>query len=155
MIIYDLSCDNNHRFEGWFRSANDFEQQGESHLIRCPQCDSSNIRRIPSAVLIGGNLAEPSPQPDRPSNSAAAGTATAMIPVSTQLAAAYRSLVQAIVENSEDVGASFAEEARKIHYGETPERFIRGQATEDECDSLRDEGIQILHLPSIKDEELN
>ena len=69
------------------------------------------------------------------------------MPVGTQAMALYRQLVQAIVANSEDVGNSFAEEARKIHYNEAPERPIRGQATTDECDALRDEGIQILNLP--------
>lgn len=78
-----------------------------------------------------------------------------MLPVGIQAMALYRQLVQTIVENSEDVGSSFAEEARKIHYNEAPERSIRGQATTDECDALRDEGIQILHLPAAKDDELN
>ena len=74
------------------------------------------------------------------------------MPAGTQFASAYRQLIQAIVNSSEDVGASFAEEARKIHYNEAPERSIRGQASADECEALRDEGIDILHLPIVKDE---
>ena len=77
------------------------------------------------------------------------------MPVGSQAIALYRQLVQAIVANSEDVGQSFAEEARKIHYNEAPERPIRGHATADECDALRDEGIQILSLPAVKEEDLN
>ncbi len=77
------------------------------------------------------------------------------MPVGIQTMALYRQLVQTIVESSEDVGKSFADEARKIHYNEAPERSIRGHATADECDALRDEGIQILQLPPVKDEELN
>jgi len=77
------------------------------------------------------------------------------MPVGTQAMALYRQLVQTIVSNSEDVGNSFAEEARRIHYNEAPERPIRGQATPDECDELRDEGIQVLHLPAVKEEDLN
>lgn len=153
MIIYDLSCDNKHNFEGWFRSAEDFDTQIERHLVRCPQCDSANVRRIPSAVAIGGH-----PEPARlkqPSGETARAGTTALMAASTQVAAVYRQFVQAIISDSEDVGTSFADEARKIHYNEAPERSIRGQATPDECEALRDEGIDILHLPTFKDEDLN
>jgi hypothetical protein len=152
MIIYDLICDNKHRFEGWFGSAGDFDSQHEQQLIRCPQCDSASVRRIPSAVAIGGHApnteeaALPTPQ---------SSATTALMPVSAQVAAAYRALVETIVASSEDVGTSFAEEARKIHYNEAPERSIRGQVTRDECEALKDEGIEIVHLPVMKDEDLN
>lgn len=149
MIIYDLSCDNDHKFEGWFRSADDFERQIETHLIACPQCDSHVVRRIPSAVAISSHaISNEATSSGAPSTSAS----TALMPVGVQAMALYRQLVQAIVANSEDVGHSFAEEARKIHYNEAPERAIRGLATADECDALRDEGIQILNLPAAKEE---
>jgi hypothetical protein len=80
---------------------------------------------------------------------------TALMPVGTQAMALYRQLVETIITHSEDVGQSFADEARKIHYNEAPQRPIRGQASEDECDALRDEGIQILNLPLPRDEDLN
>lgn len=152
MIIYDLNCDNNHRFEGWFQNADAFEAQLEGKLVCCPQCDSHSVRRIPSAVTISGHHSEPGNKTPVPS---ATPTSTALMPVGTQAMAIYRQLVQAIVDHSEDVGHSFAEEARKIHYNEAPERPIRGQASEDECDALRDEGIQILNLPLPKEEDLN
>jgi hypothetical protein len=153
MIIFDLSCDNDHRFEGWFRSANDFEHQLETHLISCPQCDSHAVRRIPSAVAISSHAQQPVTAKE--SESSSAPGSTALMPVGAQAMSLYRQLVQAIVANSEDVGASFADEARKIHYNEAPERAIRGQATADECEALRDEGIQILNLPVVKEEDLN
>jgi len=149
MIIYDLICDNDHRFEGWFRSAGDFDIQHEQQLIRCPQCDSENVRRIPSAVAIGGHAPNAAEAASLPAQSA---PTTALMPASEKVAAAYRALVETIVASSEDVGTSFAEEARKIHYNEAPERSIRGQATRDECDALKDEGIEIVHLPLLKDE---
>lgn len=152
MIIYDLSCDSDHKFEGWFRSADDFERQLETRLLACPQCDSHAVRRIPSAVAISSQAI------NGEANSGcalSAGTSTALMPVGVQAMALYRQLVQAIVANSEDVGHSFAEEARKIHYNEAPERAIRGQATADECEALRDEGIQVLNLPATKEEDLN
>jgi hypothetical protein len=151
MIIYDLTCDNGHRFEGWFRSAEDFDSQCQGHLVGCPQCDSHDVRRVPSAVAIASHRdadagAAAIPMPD--------GT-TALVPAGTQVMALYRQLVRAVMEHSEDVGTAFAEEARRIHYNEAPERPIRGQATADECEELRDEGIALLHLPAIKDEDLN
>lgn len=150
MIIYDLCCENNHKFEGWFRSAEAFDSQLERRLVCCPQCDNHSVRRIPSVVAISSHTNEENQLEAKSSNS---GNSTAVMPVGTQAMALYRQLVQTIVSNSEDVGNAFAEEARKIHYNEAPERPIRGQATPDECDALRDEGIQVLHLPVAKEED--
>lgn len=152
MIIYDLSCDNDHRFEGWFQSADDFEAQLERLLVCCPQCDSHIVRRVPSAVAIGSHSPE---QTAQQSSARSTATSTAMMPAGTHVLALYQQLVQAMVSNCEDVGSSFAEEARKIHYNEAPERPIRGDASEEECEALRDEGIPILRLSSIKQEDLN
>ncbi len=77
------------------------------------------------------------------------------MPAGSQVLAMYRQLVQSMINNSEDVGNSFSEEARKIHYNQAPERPIRGDATEEECEELRDEGIPILRLPAISEEDLN
>jgi hypothetical protein len=153
MIIYDLNCDNNHQFEGWFQNAGAFETQLEDRLVCCPQCDSHNVRRVPSAVAISGHHVEQ--VSESPAISLKAPTSTALMPVGTQAMALYRQLIQTIVSHSEDVGNSFADEARKIHYNEAPQRPIRGQASDDECDELRDEGIQILNLPLPKEEDLN
>lgn len=150
MIIYDLNCDNNHRFEGWFQNADAFEAQLDEKLVCCPQCDSHNVRRVPSAVAISGHHVEQVRESS--SSSSVTPTSTALMPVGEHATALYRQLIQTIVSHSEDVGHSFADEARKIHYNEAPQRPIRGQASEDECDALRDEGIQILSLPVPKDE---
>ncbi|MBL8429039.1 MAG: DUF1178 family protein [Dechloromonas sp.] len=150
MIIYDLNCDNNHRFEGWFQNADAFEAQLEENLVCCPQCDSHNVRRVPSAVAISGHHVEQVAESSASSSSAP--TSTALMPVGEHATALYRQLIQTIVSHSEDVGHSFADEARRIHYNEAPQRPIRGQASEDECDALRDEGIQILSLPVPKGE---
>ncbi|MDP3539743.1 MAG: DUF1178 family protein [Azonexus sp.] len=153
MIIYDLCCDNGHRFEGWFQSATDFEAQQERHLICCPQCDTHAVKRVPSAVSIGSHRTDESRHES--SSNATSGASTAMMPAGTQAMAMYRQLVQAMVSNCEDVGHSFVEEARKIHYNEAPERPIRGNATEEECEALSEEGIAILRLHNIKEEDLN
>lgn len=145
MIIFDLTCNNGHRFEGWFQSPDSFDSQLEGEMVSCPVCGSVEVRRVPSAV----HLAKASEAP------AAASTATAALNPQGELLNAYRQLVSAIVAGSEDVGGEFANEARKIHYLEAPARSIRGQASEQEFEALRDEGIEVLRLPAIKKEDLN
>ncbi|MBK9447559.1 MAG: DUF1178 family protein [Betaproteobacteria bacterium] len=147
MIIFDLSCSDNHRFEGWFRSADDFGGQLERGLVSCPQCGSADIRRLPSVLHLGS--VAPSPVvTDRKE------AAQATVPTAPQLSA-LRAVVEEIASKAEDVGNQFADEARKIHYHEAPSRPIRGLATEDDCSALKDEGIDILHLPIVKPEDLN
>lgn len=77
------------------------------------------------------------------------------MPAGTQIMAAYRQLVSALIANSEDVGKSFAAEARKIHYHEAPSRAIRGDATANDLESLAEEGITVMHLPNLDDKDLN
>lgn len=150
MIIYDLCCDNQHRFEGWFQSAEDFDSQLERHLINCPQCESGSVRRVPSAVAI-------SCQRDAAEEAMEQRTSgvPAAMPVGVQALELYRQLASAMISISEDVGEDFAEEARRIHYQEAPERPIRGQTTDEEYEALRDEGIEIIRLPSVKKEDLS
>lgn len=152
MIIYDLNCDNNHQFEGWFQNASAFESQLEGKLVCCPKCDSHKVRRVPSAVMISGHHSE---LKETSSVQSSSSGSTALMPVGAQAMAIYRQLIDAIAKQSEDVGTSFAEEARKIHNNEAPERPIRGEATVDECEALRDEGINVLQLPLLKDEDRN
>ena len=146
MIIYDLCCDNEHRFEGWFQSAADFEAQIGRHLVSCPQCDSHNVRRVPSAVAIFGHSVHDDAG-SAPANKPPASGNMAVMAAGTQIMAAYRQLVSVLIANSEDVGKSFSAEARKIHYKEAPNRAIRGDATADDLESLADEGITVMHLP--------
>lgn len=150
MIIYDLCCEQDHRFEGWFRDADDFSRQLARGLITCPQCDSHLVRRIPSAVAIAGKASQ------APVRSSASSASSAPPPASpSQLRALYWQAVQQLMSQSEDVGSSFADEARRIHYHEVPERAIHGQATPDEVESLHDEGIPVLPLPVVRDDDLN
>jgi hypothetical protein len=144
MIIFDLACNNGHRFEGWFQSADAFDAQRAEGLVSCPGCGSTEIRRVPSAIHLSGTP-EAAPPP----------AATAMADPRSERLDAYRRLVAAIMSKSEDVGAEFAGEARKIHYFEAPARSIRGQASDKEFESLREEGIEVLRLPVIKNEDLN
>lgn len=152
MIIYDLTCKHGHRFEGWFRDAEDFEAQCGREFVSCPQCGSLDVRRIPSAVAISRHGGETGP---RQAKSHREQRETFVMRSGSELLAAYRQLVSMMRENSEDVGDAFVEEARRIHYCEAPERAIRGNATPGECAELEEEGISILRLPVIKEEDLD
>jgi len=136
MIIFDLTCNNDHRFEGWFQSSDSFDFQLKSGLISCPFCGSVEIRRVPSAVHLGKS----------PAAGVSATEGVAAINPQGELLGAYQKLISAILASSEDVGNEFAAEARKIHYMEAPARSIRGVATDTEFESLREEGIEVLRL---------
>ena len=145
MIVYDLICAREHRFEGWFGSAEDFARQRDGALIRCPLCDDAGIERRPSAQVRIGRAAAP----------AEARTETTQTTAVAGGDGETLKLVRRLVASTENVGRAFAEEARKIHYEEAPARGIRGQATADEAESLRDEGIDFLSLPGILTRDLN
>jgi len=141
MIVFNLGCENSHRFEGWFASSEDFEQQLEGKLVACPLCGSAGVVRLPhtSHIRTGGK--------DRgrtPGVSPAGTVSQQYANVGSELLAR---LVAHVVENTEDVGAAFPEEARKIHYRELPDRRIRGTASREEVEALKDEGIEVVALP--------
>jgi hypothetical protein len=138
MIIFDLTCGHGHRFEGWFASADDFERQAKAVLVRCPVCDDASVVRVPSAKVHVGRATADAP---RPAEDAESETVTAGLPEDL-----IRKLRE-IVRNTENVGHRFPEEARKIHYEEVPPRSIRGQASKDDADALREEGIDFSALP--------
>ena len=144
MIIFDLICSNRHSFEGWFQSQNDFDIQLERGLISCPYCESVEIRRVPSAI----HLAKPTSD----------STASNDVPVISPQADAvgnHQKLISAILTHCEDVGTEFTQEARRIYYKEAPERSIRGQASEEDFQALREEGIEVMKLPVIKKGKMN
>ena len=140
MKVLDLRCGEGHGFEGWFGSEDDFSAQLASASIACPLCGSTSIGRLPSAPRLNVSrhsapvLAEAAP--------AEAGRGMSMTLQSQWLRA-----VQQVMSSTEDVGDKFAEEARKIHYGETEERAIRGRASSEDAAALREEGIAVVALP--------
>lgn len=139
MIVFDLGCANHHRFEGWFDSSEDYERQLGQRLLACPLCGSADVARLPNAAHIK------SVGKERP---ARAGTsATASQQYANMGSEILAKVVEQIISQTEDVGTAFPEEARKIHYREAPERRIRGTASHQEVDALRDEGIEVVALP--------
>ncbi len=159
MIIFDLSCQHEHRFEGWFQSREDFDSQSSRSLISCPDCGSLQVRRVPSALHGGGQAkiaedAAPASVAAVPVAPVASGQPPAIDP-RAGARSTLRQLTTILLANCEDVGDRFAEEARRIHYLEAPERSIRGQASNEEYEALREEGVDVLRLPRLKVKDLH
>ncbi len=153
MIVYDLVCARQHRFEGWFGSAEDFDRQRDDALIRCPLCDDASIqRRLSANIQVGRAPEAPARQPEPKTDGKAAEAAG--VPM-TAGDAKVLALLRKLVAETDNVGRAFAEDARKIHYEEAPKRGIRGQATSEEADALREEGIDFMALPAILTRDLS
>ena len=135
MIKYQLTCDANHEFEGWFRNSDDFDVQSDGGLIECPSCGSGDVRKAVMAPAVkrrGGSR-------------------------DARLSAIKNEIIQAagrardyVEKNFDYVGDKFPEEARKIHYGESDKRGIFGEATRDEVRDLVTEGVEVAPLPETK-----
>jgi hypothetical protein len=136
MKVLNLCCSQEHRFEGWFASEEDYLSQAGRKLVECPMCGDQAITRLPTAPRLSVGKSRESDAAMREPQSPEAMTMQAM----------WNRAVQHVLANTDDVGDRFAEEARRIHYGETPERAIRGQASSEDAQSLRDEGIDVVPL---------
>ena len=132
--VFDLNCEQQHSFEGWFASADAFELQLAGGQVQCPLCGSAKGTRALSAPRL--NLGAEPPQRQ-----------VAAMPTAEQMQALFLKLARELVANTEDVGESFPEEARKIHYKEAPERGIRGITTREQADALEEEGIKVMPVP--------
>lgn len=135
MKVLDLQCSAQHQFEGWFASEDDFQAQLARGLVECPMCGDTAVAKKLSAPRLNLGAA--------PSQ----GRQELMTAPDARLQAAWLKMVRHVMANTEDVGERFTEEARRIHYGETEERGIRGQATPEQTQSLLEEGIGVLPLP--------
>jgi hypothetical protein len=135
MKVLDLRCADGHTFEGWFGSEDDFSAQLSKGDVACPLCANTDVARLPSAPRLQVSR-HAAPVAD------AAPVSTAMTMQSQWLRA-----VRHVMTTTEDVGDRFPEEARRIHYGEVEERAIRGRASREDADALRDEGIEVVALP--------
>ena len=156
MKVLDLLCDADHRFEGWFASEEDFQSQMERALVQCPMCGSAHIRKGLSAPRLNlrassssaeaqaahaaESAAPSSPSPQDVSNRPPPLPAE----LQAQLQDAWLRAARHVIANTENVGEQFAQEARRIHYGDAPERGIRGQASAEETAELMDEGIEVM-----------
>jgi hypothetical protein len=151
MKVLDLSCTHGHVFEGWFASEEDYAGQRSSGLLQCPVCGDTAVEKRLSAPRL--NLAEQpraarqTRQADEP-ELAAQGAQTSTSAQSVQsLQGQWLRAMREVMARTEDVGERFVDEARRMHYGETEERNIRGRASREETAELLEEGIAVLPLP--------
>jgi hypothetical protein len=137
MIAFDLECSQGHLFEGWFQSIQSFEKQNAKKLVSCPYCDDTKVRKILSPIRMK-KTSSPDHSQDGPQ-------------IDYQRLA--REIIDYMNKNFEDVGHDFAKEALKMHYGVQDKKNIRGAATEDEEELLREEGVQFFKVPVPKDDD--
>ena len=145
MKVLDLQCEHQHECEGWFGSEDDFQSQLSRRLVECPVCTSHQVvKRLSAPRLNLSGAREGMPTADvEPATETVISEATNP----SQIQAAWMQMVRHVLAHTVDVGDKFAEEARKIHYGETQERQIRGQVSAQETRELLEEGIAVLPLP--------
>ena len=134
MRVFNLNCEQQHAFEGWFASAEAFDAQLAGGQLQCPVCGSAAVSKALSAPRLNLGAESPRQQPTA-------------LPTPEQMQAMFLKLAREIVAGTEDVGEKFAEEARRIHYKEAPERGIRGLASREEADALEEEGIKVMPMP--------
>ncbi len=145
MIKYALACEKGHEFESWFPDAAAYEEQARRGLVVCPECGSSRVAKAIMAPAVVGARAHTAP--------AEAPAEVALLDRRQRaLREAVRALRREIEANTDDVGTKFAELARSMHAGDTPERAIRGQATGAEVEALLEEGVDVLPVPAAPDE---
>jgi len=148
MIRYRLKCEKRHEFDGWFANSAAFDKQIKRGLIACPRCGTAKVQK----ALMAPNVAKATKR-KRTEKQSAAQAESHRVAAHGELAQAMRKLRAEIENKSEYVGPRFPEEARKIHYEETPARGIHGEATRDEAHALREEGIDFFPLPLLPEDQ--
>ena len=135
MKVLNLRCGKRHAYEGWFASEDDFLSQQERGIVACPLCGDTAAVRLPNASRLKRSR--------QPTSAEQQEQTTEMMTMQSQWLRAVRH----VLSSTEDVGERFPEEARRIHYGEVEERGIRGRASKEDADALREEGIDVMALP--------
>ncbi|MDE1937966.1 MAG: DUF1178 family protein [Alphaproteobacteria bacterium] len=138
MIVYNLKCGRGHEFEGWFKDSAAYDEQATDGKLTCPMCTSRKVEKAMMAPALAGTKKSLSAKDE--------------LKKMRQFVSGMRKYVE---ENAEYVGPKFPEEARKIHYGETEERHIYGEATLKEAKDLIEEGVDVAALPPDVDEVAN
>ncbi|MBV6306480.1 DUF1178 family protein [Candidimonas humi] len=149
--VFDLQCDSGHVFEGWFGSLENYESQREGGLLSCPVCGSHKVDKKLSAPRVNTGA-----RPEGEARAPAQGAMPVAAPGGAQMARLQAEImrqVRQMVRNTENVGERFADEARRMHAGETEERAIRGTATPQERESLAQEGIAVMPIPDFLDDD--
>jgi hypothetical protein len=147
MIHYDLRCSHDHGFDGWFKDSAAFEKQARRGLVECPQCGDAKIERalMTPAVAKRQALPVPMPPPAQPAAPPQAMAAAGALP--DHMRAMLQRMRAEVEKHCDYVGPQFAEEARKIHRGESDKRGIYGEASPEQAEALSEEGIEIAQIP--------
>ncbi len=145
MIVFDLKCSANHRFEAWFRSSSAYEEQKAVGLVECPHCGSNDV----SKALMAPNVASKGNQKPEMASVAARTGDPKLQEVVAEAQKVLTKLKNHVEANCDYVGDKFADEARKIHYGEAEERGIYGESTLQEAKELLEEGVEVMPLPGL------
>jgi len=164
MISFNLICGHGHGFEGWFNSSADYDDQQARGLVTCPYCDSANIAKglmTPNVAAksntkpekSGQNLTTMARSPASMPQDMTAQITPEMAKAAAEAMAAMRQWQKTIEKECDNVGDAFAEEARKIHYGESDPRGIYGHTTDQEAEDLIEEGIAIAKMPWLPKEQ--
>ena len=139
MISYSLICENEHKFDAWFGSADAYEAQQQRGIVTCPICDSRDVHKALMAPAV--------------SRSGSEKVALSIgHPQHAQLQAAMRALREKVTSEADYVGDKFAEEARKIHFKDVEARGIYGEATKEEVAALVEDGVDFMPLPNIPED---
>jgi hypothetical protein len=151
MIHYQLRCADDHGFDGWFKDSAAFEQQAKRGLVTCPECGESRVRRALMAPAIGrrGATVDQTGAPAPPSTPMPTPTPAPekTVAMPDQLRAALQRIRAEVERTADYVGPSFAEEARRIHRGETEQRSIYGESSPEQAEALAEEGIEVARIP--------
>ena len=151
MIHYDLQCGAEHRFDGWFKDSASFDRQSAHGLLECPVCGDTKVARalMTPSVPKKGRALVPAPTPATPPPSPPAPVAVAAERMPDQMRAMLMRMRQEVERNCDYVGEEFADEARRIHNGESTRRGIYGEATSDDVEALAEDGIEVARIPWI------
>jgi len=153
MIRYKLRCELGHSFESWFQSSAAYESQERRKLVNCPSCGSSKVERAVMAPQIVSKAGRDSRALVPAAETAPAPAATSLVMAQErELRVKLKELRDHIVRNADNVGERFANEARKMHYGDIEHRPIYGEASPDEARALIDEGVEVSPLPLLPDD---
>jgi hypothetical protein len=144
MIHYQLRCRQSHGFDGWFNDSASFEKQAKHGLIECPECGDTSVERALMAPAVAKRESLPvpvaAPQPPAPTEKAA-------MPVPAQMLAMLQRMRAKVEKNCDYVGPNFADQARAMHRGEVEAKPIYGETSEEQAESLADEGIEVAKIP--------
>ncbi len=149
MIVYDLACDKGHVFEAWFKDSATYDRQEKRKHLSCAICGSSRVRKAPMAPRIGSGAKDepPAAAPAPEKNEPASYANDPRMAKAAELMKELAELRRHVEKNADYVGGKFADEARKMHYGEKERRNIYGEASNDDAKELKDEGIEFSRIP--------